>query len=213
MVMPFTTVTRLFELTGATSVTVEADNVENVRLVADSISQTLGTENVDVVTSEDTYNRISASMANVSQTSEIAMIVCFIVAAAIILFSVFLSVRQRMKEIGIMKAIGASNFSVGLQFGIESFGISLIAVLLGSLIAFPLAKRIGTLLIFSTGGQSEGLLGSAITRFTFAGTQLAISPILFVYALITAIVLAVLASMLSSWYVGRVKPAEVLRNE
>jgi putative ABC transport system permease protein len=213
LVMPFTTVTRLFELTGATSVTVEADNVENVRLVADSISQTLGTENVDVVTSEDTYNRISASMANASQTSEIAMIVCFIVAAAIILFSVFLSVRQRMKEIGIMKAIGASNFSVGLQFGIESFGISLIAVLLGSLIAFPLAKRIGTLLIFSTGGQSERLLGSAITRFTFVGTQLAISPILFVYALITAIVLAVLGSMLSSWYVGRVKPAEVLRNE
>ena len=45
------------------------------------------------------------------------MIVAFGVAALIILLSVFLVVRQRVREIGIMKALGASNWRLGSVLG------------------------------------------------------------------------------------------------
>lgn len=213
LIMPYATEQRLFELSGATSVTVEADTVQNVQSVAASIRQTLGTSNVDVVTSIDIYNRISNALENVSQTSKTGMIVSFFIAGAIILFSMFLTVRQRTKEIGILKAIGASNMYVGLQFGLESLELSVLAAILGALMTFPVARQVGRLMTLASGGQG-GMLGARMMNAgTAGGASNAVSPVIFLYALAAAVGLAILSSALLSWYVGRVKPVEVLRNE
>lgn len=213
LVMPYDTVERLFDLSGATTVYVQVDSSLNVDSVASAISQSVGSDKVDVVTSQDAFNRVSGSIVNASQTSQTGMIAGFIIAGAIVLFSVFLSVRQRVKEIGIMKAIGASNLIIGLQFGLESLLLSVIAAVLGALLTFPLAQQIGRLMAIAQPGQGTGVLARLASGISVAGVNLAASPLVFLYALIAVIVLAVLASILSSWYVGRVKPAEVLRNE
>jgi len=45
------------------------------------------------------------------------------------------------------------------------------------------------------------------------GLDVAVSPTVFLYALAIAAGLAILASVLPAWYIARVRPAEVLRNE
>jgi len=149
-----------------------------------------------------------------------AMIVAFIVAAVVILVSVVLMVRQRVKEIGILKAIGASDRQIGLQFGVETLAVSVAAAIIGALLTFPLAQKVGDLLISGSstsigmagrGGFGAGFFGGGVTRV--AGINVAVSPEVFLYALGIAIALAVVASILPAWYVSRVKPGEVLRYE
>lgn len=211
IVMPIETAERLFDIEGVTSVTVVADDVDNVDAVVSGIREIFPTSVADVTTAQDMYQRINSSVANAQSTSQMAMIVAFIVAAVVILFSVILMVRQRVKEIGILKAIGASNRQIGLQFGLEALAMSVIGAVIGALITFLLAQRVADLLVSNPTGPGGGFFGGGV--ISVAGINVAVSPEVFLYAFGIAIALAVTASIFPSWYISRVKPAEVLRYE
>jgi putative ABC transport system permease protein len=216
LIMPIGTVERVFDLEGVTSVTVQADDVNNVDAVVSSIREVFPTSVADVTTAQDMYQRINSSVASAQSTSQMAMIVAFIVAGVVILFAVVLMVRQRVKEIGILKAIGASNRQIELQLGGEALGMSVMAAIIGALITYPLAQKVANLLVASGGGGfvtrgGGGLFGGGVTRI--AGINIAVSPEIFLYALGIAIALAVAASIFPAWYISRIKPAEVLRYE
>jgi putative ABC transport system permease protein len=216
LVIPVGTVERLFDIGGVTSVTVVADDVDNVDGVVSSIRQIFDQDTADVVTAKDMYERINGSVASAGNTSTIGMIAGFAIAAVVVLFSVALLVRQRVKEIGILKAIGASNRQIGLRFSLETLVISLVAAVIGALITYPLAQKVANMLVDSgSTGQGGGPGGGMFSPVggTIAGMHVAVSPWVFLYALAIAAALAVLASVLPAWYISRVKPAEVLRNE
>jgi putative ABC transport system permease protein len=216
LVMPIDTVQRVFDLEGVTSVTVVADDVSNVDTVVSSIREVFDEDTADITTTASMYGLINESVASASGTSQMAMIVALIVAAVVILFSVILMVRQRVKEIGILKAIGASNRQIELQLGGEALAMSVMAAIIGALITYPLAQKVANLLVASSGGVSGisgggGLFGGGVTRV--AGISVAVSPEVFLYALGIAIALAIVASIFPARYISRIKPAEVLRYE
>jgi putative ABC transport system permease protein len=216
LIMPVGTVQSLFDMDGVTSVTVQADDANNVDAVVNSIREVFPTDVADVTTAQDMYQRISSSVANAESTSTIAMIAGFAVAVVVILFSVILMVRQRVKEIGILKAIGASNRQIGLQLGGEALAMSVMAAIIGALITYPLAQKVANLLGASSGGgfgigAGGGFFGGGAVGF--AGINVAVSPEVFLYAVGIAIALAVVASIFPAWYISRIKPAEVLRYE
>jgi putative ABC transport system permease protein len=224
LVMPIATTERLFELDGVTSVTVEADDVKNVDEVVTSIREVLPEDVADITTAQDLYERIGSSVTNANSTSTIGMIVAFVVAGIVVLFSVLLMVRQRVKEIGILKAIGASNWRIGLQFSLETLVLSVVGAIVGALITYPLAQKVYDLMIGDSstgsgagpggrfpGGGPGGIFGDV--GGSIGSVHVAVSPTVFLYALAIAAALAIVASVLPAWYIGRVRPAEVLRNE
>jgi putative ABC transport system permease protein len=216
LIMPIGTVQHLFNLSGVTSVTVQADDANNVNAVVSTIREVFPESVADITTAQELYQSINASVANAESTSTIAMIAGFAVAVVVILFSVILMVRQRVKEIGILKAIGASNRQIGLQLGGEALAMSVIAAIIGALITYPFAQKVANLIVASTGGgfgirAGGGFFGGGVTRI--AGINVAVSPEVFLYAMGIAIALAVAASIFPAWYISRVKPAEVLRYE
>jgi putative ABC transport system permease protein len=219
LVMPITTTERLFELDGVTSVTVQADDVSNVDDVVTSIREVFPEDVADITTAQDMYERIGSSVTNANSTSTIGMIVAFVVAGVVVLFSVLLMVRQRVKEIGILKAIGASNWRIGLQFSLETLAVSVVGAFIGALITYPLAQKVADLMVgsssTSSGGGPRGGPGGIFADVggSIGGVNVALSPTIFLYALATAAALAIVASVLPAWYIGRVRPAEVLRNE
>lgn len=223
LIVPVGTVQSLFDLSGATSVTVVADSVDNVDAVVSDIREIFPTSEADITTAEGTYAKINDSLVSASSTTKIGMIAAFAVAGVVILFSVILMVRQRVKEIGILKAIGASNWHIGLQFSVETLIFSTMAAVIGALITFPLAQKVADLLVTDStvatgpGGFAPpgggGFLGAGQQVTSIAGLKVAVSPEIFLYALAIAVGLAVLASLFPSWYIARVKPAEVLRYE
>jgi len=220
LVMPIGTAKRLFGLNGATSVTVQADNVKNVDEVVASIREVLPKDVADIITAKDMYESINGSVTNAESSSTIGMIVAFVVAGVVVLFSVVLMIRQRVKEIGILKAIGASNWRIGLQFSLETLAVSVVGAIIGALITYPLAQKVANLMVGgnSTGSGAggtliEGSASSVTVGGSIGGLHVAVSPTVFLYALAIAAALAIVASVLPAWYIGRVRPAEVLRNE
>lgn len=119
-----------------------------------------------------------------------------------------------------MKAIGASNWRIGLQFSLETMAVSVAGAVIGALITYPLAQKVADLMTGSgstpaagpgMGGGPGGIFAEVGGRI--GGLDVAVSPTIFLWALAVAALLAVLASVLPAWYIARVRPAEVLRNE
>jgi putative ABC transport system permease protein len=231
--LPIDTARTIFNrATEVDQVTVKADSIANVSQVSSAIQATLGANKADVTTAQSTFAAISSPLSDAQSSSQIGMIVALIASAAIILFSIGLVARQRIREIGILKAVGASGWNVISQFGIETGIMSIGAALMGALATFPLAQTVANGLVSSpataTGGRGGGGPGgpgggrffaaagnAAATRTNglLGSVNVAVSPQIFLYALAIAIGLALVATIVPVWYVGRVRPAEVLRHE
>ncbi len=140
-------------------VTVRADSVENVEQVSNDVRSVLGEDKADVTTAQTLFAAISAPLSDAKNSSAIGMYAALIASAVIILFSIGLVARQRIREIGILKAIGASSWNVVSQFSFETVALAVVAALLGALATFPLAQTVANNLVSDSGTGGPTLVG------------------------------------------------------
>ena len=140
--------------------------------------------------------------------------------AVIILLTMIMIVRERRREIGVLKAIGASNAKIATQFAAESVTFTLLATIIGFVVAAiaaqPLVTALASSSTSSTGGMGGpgGMRGGgfrALEGVRDISAQLDWTIIL--YGLGVAILIAVVGSLLTSFFIAKVRPAEVMRTE
>ena len=106
-----------------------------------------------------------------------------------------INVLERTREIGVMRAVGASSVAVGQVFVVEALCVGILSWLLGTLLALPIAAvlsyQVGVLFLQSPLIFSFSLLG--------VGIWLALS-----------IVLSVAASLLPAWNAARLSVRDIL---
>ncbi|MDN5327599.1 MAG: putative transport system permease protein [Candidatus Woesearchaeota archaeon] len=120
----------------------------NVTKVAEAVKARLrklrglkeGEENFQVQTSDDILETFNNIMSTLNILIIALSFVSLIVAGFVIMNSIYISVIERRKEIGILKAIGAKNSDVALFFIIETIIISLIGGAIGLSIGFSISK-------------------------------------------------------------------------
>lgn len=132
------------------SITVQINEGEDIRKVADLVNKKLeNTRNVDektkdydILTPEELLgafgnilNIITAFLAGIAAIS-------LIVGGIGIMNTMYTSVLERTKEIGVMKAVGAKNSDILLIFLIESGLIGLLGGVIGVALGFSVAKLI-----------------------------------------------------------------------
>ena len=161
------------ELLGARHVTflrVRVDDEKNLRQTVDEIKQTLierhGDEDFSVRTVADLLS-VLTTITNVLKFFLVAIAsVSLFVGGVGIMNIMLIAVREKTKEIGLRKSVGATDNQIMIQFLIETLVISLagglIGILLGVLIAFGVAKVVQALgydysFIISTGSIVAGL--------------------------------------------------------
>ena len=160
MFLPLDTARTLFEREGEVdAISVRVDTAANVSSTADAIRETLGEDVADVTTQEAAFDAISAPLADAADSSRVGMIAALIASAAIILFSVAIVARQRIREIGILKALGASNWHVVGQMTLETAFVAIIAAVIGALATFPLAQTVANGLVFDPTTEVGGFGG------------------------------------------------------
>ncbi len=109
-----------------------------------------------------------------------------------------INVLERTREIGVMRAIGASNRAVRRIFIIEGIIIGLISWLVGAVLAYPLSKFLSDLI------GHQFLNAPLVYNFSLTGA---------VIWLVLVIVLATIASFLPAWNASRITVREVLAYE
>jgi putative ABC transport system permease protein len=207
-----------------TSITVFADSSDVVTEVANAVSS-LHPE-LSVVTGQQRLNQLEAmkttyetSLENaestLAQTQSIAVqeiIVAVAATSLIVLFVMLYTVRERTKEIGTLKAIGFSNWTVMSQFILEGVLLSLLAGVVGIAIASVAAPALSGLLLPAV---TQGTFGAGFTSVANSGTtaSITLTPQLVSIALGAAVLLGTLGSLYPAWRASRTRPAEAMRYE
>jgi putative ABC transport system permease protein len=150
----------LAELPGElSSMIVTVNSMENVDSAKTALQAALGTDKADVTQGQRNLETAVSSLDSVKNISLIAFIAALGTAGLIILLIMVMLVRERRREIGVLKAIGAPNRTIGLQFVLEA----LVVVAMGSVVGAAVAS-------FASGGIASALISSSSTTTTAAST-------------------------------------------
>jgi putative ABC transport system permease protein len=139
-------------------------------------------------------------------------------------------VRERRREIGVIKAIGATNFKVMFQFMTEAITLTTMALVIGFAIGILAGNPITKLLVnnSTSSNNSQSFNGSGggptvirtANRGFLGGFHNSISNIhatvgwsIIVYGLLAALFIAIVGSAISSLIISKIRPAEVMRVE
>jgi len=167
-----------------------------------------------------TLNNAESTLAQTQTTATQEIIIAVVATSLIVLFVMLYTVRERTREIGILKAIGFSNWNIMSQFMLEGILISLIAGVVGIAIGSIGASFLSSLLLphISLFGGSSGRFqpsfGSANLGTTGSETaSVALSPELMLLAFGVAVLLGALGSLYPAWRASRTSPMEALRYE
>ena len=109
-----------------------------------------------------------------------------------------INVLERTREIGVIRAIGASNGSVLKVFIIEGVIIGVISWIVGTALAFPLSRLLGNAI-------GESFLNTPLTHtFSLTGALLWLAVV---------VLLSAVASFIPAWNAARITVREVLAYE
>jgi putative ABC transport system permease protein len=185
--------------------------------VTSAIEQTLGPR-ASVVSNVSDADKAAGDLDGVKRIALYSLAGAVGAAAVILLLVMVLIVRERKREIGILKAIGASNGRIMAQFTTEAVTFTLLGWVVGVLAGIVVASPVTSALVSRSGVASatgaRGLFGAPnpfLSHLNDINAQAGWAVVL--EGLAAALVVAVVASAASTWMIGRIRPAEVLRSE
>jgi putative ABC transport system permease protein len=237
LIMPIATVQNLTSQQGeATAVTVTVDSSDNVSSTVSALKSALG-DKADITSQEDQAKESLAPLESIAGLATAGVIGASVAGAVIILLSMIMVVRERRREIGVIKAIGGTNVKVIVQFVTEALTLTIIGGILGLglgiLTSGPLTKSLvsnSDSSAASDNGPSNSTSGSrsggpVMIRdggLRGIGSQLGtnlkdvtstLTPDLVLESVGIILLIAIIGSAVPAWAIARVRPAEVLRTE
>jgi len=223
IIVPLKTEATLSSTNGPTSVVVKVDSIANVATTSSAIQAKLGKSVANVTSSESNAQTVVDSFSSIKTISLYSLIGALIGGAVILFLSMLMIVRERRREIGILKAFGSSNRNVVSLFVTESLTLTVLAGLVGSLVWVALANPVLGVLQSSTSTTSSGGGrpptgfggGGFVPRFGAIASDLhaAIGWNVLLYAIGGILVIALVGSAIPAYAIAKVRPAEVLRGE
>jgi len=226
LIMPLPTVQRLSNQPGdVTSATVTVNSVDNISAAVTAIKSALGTS-ADVVNDQDSAKQAITPLENVKSISTYSLIGALVAGAVIILLTMTMIVRERRREIGVMKAIGASNLKTMFQFVAESVTLTLLGLIVGLGIGIAAANPITKTLVnnssSSTTSTAQTASGPGGARGGFRrfgnesltnvkNIQASVGWDILGYGVGAAFAIAIVGSALPALLISKIRPAEVMR--
>jgi putative ABC transport system permease protein len=166
------------------------------KVLRDRRNVSRGEEDFEVSTPEASLATVNQILSGVQAFIVLIALISIFVGAIGIINTMTTSVLERRKEIGIMKAIGAKNFDIFIQFLIEAGLLGLVGGVIGVLIGVLLGYS-GTLLI---------------NNFIGAQTRPSINFMLIFLALIGGFLIGAISGIIPAMRAARQNPVEALRS-
>ena len=168
--IPLETFRRVYNPGGKLSkIRITVDSVANVEAVAADLKRLPG---VDAVTASEQVATAKVALGSMAAATLYGALLLFAIGGVLVVFVMALATRERVREIGTLKAIGAPNGEIVKQLVAEVFAIVLVAasgaVLVAALAAWAIGaafrvelavgREVALLIVF--GGLAFALLGS-----------------------------------------------------
>jgi putative ABC transport system permease protein len=200
-----------------TNTTAYADSVAvEIQTMLSSSTVTTSTDRVAQLSSSQARitTSLAAQNATLAQTQASAnqeTVLALVATSAIILLIMVFSVRERVREIGVMKTLGFSNRSIVSQFMLEGVSVTFLGCIVGAvvgIIAYPMLSKL--LMPATTSANVNGVnTVQNVAATVTASPELSMVLIAFVAVL----AMGALGSIYPAWKASRIKPVEALRNE
>ncbi len=149
-----------------------ADPGEVAEEIRRELRQARGQEDFTVMTSEDMLNQINSILAVIGAIILGIAVISLVVGGISIMNTMYMSVTERTREIGVMKAVGATKGQIMGIFLVEAGVIGVIGGVVGEIIAVLLAKGVeyavrsyGGISYYSVYLGSDLLIGAALFSF------------------------------------------------
>jgi len=230
VVMPLKTVQRLSGQTDQfNSIIVQASSIDSLSSVQSAIKDKLGSK-ADVVSQQDTSNQAIAPLQNIKTISLYSLIGSVVAGSIIIFLTMLMIVRERRREIGVLKAIGSSNLKIVSQFTVESLALTVMSSAIGIILGFIFSNPVLKVLINNSeagvanaapgqgargGGMFISRLGGGLNnaRDALQNLHAVVGWEIILYGVLAAIAIAVIGSANPAFIIAKVRPAEVMRAE
>lgn len=223
IVLPLATEESLTGVDGVDSVVATVNTLGNVQSTADAIQSELGTSVADVTTAQSDSTQTASQLSSIKTIALFSLIGAVVAAIAILLMSMLMIVRERRREIGILKAFGSSNGGIVTSFVSEALCLTLLSAVVGAAIGTAISNPILNALVSGTkkSNSAGGFRGghfNLTSGFGFGGNTLShlhavFSTSLVVSCVAAVIVIALIGSAVPAYAIAKVRPAEVLRSE
>lgn len=178
---------------------------QNPPLIAEKIKEDLrksrgqsrGNEDFDVQTFEQVIESFTSILVTINVVLVLIAFISLIVAGVNIANTMYASVLERTKDIGVMKAIGAKNSNILMMFALESGILSLIggvlAVILGTIISI--------------------YAGRVVEAAGYGFLQPALLPSLYIACLTFSLFIGIVSGLFPAYRASKMKPVDALRYE
>jgi len=187
-------------------ITVRINKGEDLNRMADTITRALrrarneaeGKETFQIQTPEQTLGAVNTILTIVQAVLIGIASISLLVGGIGIMNTMYTSVLERTKEIGIMKAIGAKNSDVLLIFLIESGFLGLLGGIIGLTLGILISKSVE---IIATNVLGTGLLKASISIYLLAG------------ALLFSFLIGSISGVLPAIQASKMTPVKALRSK
>jgi len=154
-----------------------------------------------IFTAEDILKDINQFMRLFEGFSSMVIIITVLIAALFISTILMISTRERTKEIGALRAMGISKFTINISILKESFVICILGLIIGSIIGMVGSLALNHYILSAFQYIPPGIKITIIT------------PMLLIQVTIITFLIALLASLAPSYWASKLNPADTIRNE
>lgn len=241
VVLSLTAMQRLSGQSGVvTSAVATVDSLDNLSTATSAVKTALGSS-ADVTSAQEEADNTIAPLNSVKSVATFSLVGAVVAGAVIILLTMVMIVRERKKEIGVVKAVGGSNLRIMAEFMAESLTLACLGAIVGLLIGVVGGQPVTKMLVnnssssSSTTATAQGPGGGTVTITRgggaggpgaggFAGgfrRNTAVQGLSNIKAQIgwgilldgfgAAVLIAVLGSALSAGLIAKVRPSIVMR--
>ena len=232
IILPVHTMLTAFPTSGVSSLTVYTSGHTNVSALLATLHLELGngsqastrrplspgisrgeqSGDFQFTTTQGQFDPSLQSLDAIQQTSRLGLSVALAVAMLVIVFTALWLVRERRKEIGVLRAVGASNWQVVSQLSAEMLCFNLLAACLSASLLLPIGSTIASSAVITPPGNQGVAVGNSAAALAAAQPlTIPLTAQSILILVLAALLLAIVASIVPAWYVAHLRPAHALR--
>ena len=187
---------------------IRVDNVQNVAAVAETIRDRF--PDLDIITRADGARFLSAALGTMRRIGRIWLGAAILLAGAMILFAMLLAADERIRELGTLKAVGASTRNLAVVLIGESVLLAGLGAAVGGVLYGVFGELFGraffkaTFGVYLPGHYGVSLMDNMLVSY-------ALSPGVVVVLVIATALTGGLGSLYALYKAYRLSPVEALR--